>query len=452
MFINISGCRYETTEATLHRYPDSLLGNKAKRDIYYNKHSNEYFFNRCRQAFDAILFFYQSSGCLLRPPDLPMEEFELECIFFQVGDEPIRRMKSREGFDPERRVKPAYNSKGCRQKLYNFMEIPESSRGASWFQMMSLSAILFTIGLDCADTIPGLIKHKQNGTVVTDPWKSAKFGLNIYFAVEYILRLATAPKKCKFIIAPLNVIDILAIVPTFVTPIIDEQHASNLVFIRAIRTFRVLRMLRLSKQSELITVVLHILSESLEDLFMLVFCMTISCIVFGSMTYYLELGAPNSPFNSIPEGMWFSMQTVVCLGYGDIVPVSIGGKIAAAVTAVFGALTLTVPLLSLGGRYFSIYTTTYSVSLGPDLVPPMPTMNIAKKIESEEGRTGMMILPRPIPNKMPQFQNYAPTSIAREFPWQNSSGPQKNSRDYPWQSSQATTKKALEYPWQIKRK
>ena len=89
--------------------------------------------------------------------------------------------------------------------------------------------------------------------------------------------------------------------------------------------------------------------------------MLISITLFGSMIYYTEIDNPETPIVSVPEGMWLAMQTVVSVGYGDKIPVSIWGKIASALTAVIGALTMTLPLLSLGGKYFAIYTKTFDV-------------------------------------------------------------------------------------------
>ena len=62
MFINVCGMRYETSRDTLERYPDTLLGNEKKRGFHYRKQQNDYFFDRHRESFEAILYFYQSEG------------------------------------------------------------------------------------------------------------------------------------------------------------------------------------------------------------------------------------------------------------------------------------------------------------------------------------------------------------------------------------------------------
>ena len=79
--INISGEVYETQRNTLHRFPDTLLGNVGKRSAYYCSTRREYYFHRNRLFFDAILFFYQSGG-ILRQPQVSCGKLIFECLYF----------------------------------------------------------------------------------------------------------------------------------------------------------------------------------------------------------------------------------------------------------------------------------------------------------------------------------------------------------------------------------
>ena len=71
--INVSGMRYETRKRTLERFPNTLLGNATRRDRYFDVLRNEYFFDRNRPSFDAVLYYYQSGGRLRRPINVPLE-------------------------------------------------------------------------------------------------------------------------------------------------------------------------------------------------------------------------------------------------------------------------------------------------------------------------------------------------------------------------------------------
>ena len=95
-------------------------------------------------------------------------------------------------------------------------------------------------------------------------------------------------------------------------------------------------------------------------------CLLVFCCLFGSLEYYTEYEIPNTQFVSIPESMWWALQTVVCLGYGDIVPCSIEGKIMGSIVAIIGAMLTTVPLLFLGRKYLRMYCKTFSLRLVHD--------------------------------------------------------------------------------------
>jgi hypothetical protein len=83
--INVSGTRFETQLRTLATFPCTLLGSQQRRMRYFDPARNEYFFDRCRIAFEAILYFYQSRGRLRRPGNVPLDMFIEEVKFYELG-------------------------------------------------------------------------------------------------------------------------------------------------------------------------------------------------------------------------------------------------------------------------------------------------------------------------------------------------------------------------------
>ena len=65
---------------------------------YFDPYRNEYFFDRCRVAFEAILYYYQSNGRLRRPGNVPLDIFVEEVRFYELGDEVLEKLKADEGF------------------------------------------------------------------------------------------------------------------------------------------------------------------------------------------------------------------------------------------------------------------------------------------------------------------------------------------------------------------
>ena len=148
----------------------------------------------------------------------------------------------------------------------------------------------------------------------------------------------------------------MAVVPYFVILCIDVTKLTSLGFLRILRFLRVLRLFRLSKHSARIKIVGAILSESLKDLRLLFVCLMIIAVFSGSLMFFIENTAENSPFTSIPESMWWALQTVVTLGYGDITPTTVAGRCYSAIFMVFGAVTISLPVLSIVMKFTSMYS------------------------------------------------------------------------------------------------
>jgi BTB/POZ domain len=99
--INVSGLRFETLQSTLERFPMTLLGDRRRRDRHYDADHDEYFFDRNRHSFDAILYYFQSGGRLHRPPTVPFDIFMDELLFYGFGEQMIDRYRQDEGFVSE---------------------------------------------------------------------------------------------------------------------------------------------------------------------------------------------------------------------------------------------------------------------------------------------------------------------------------------------------------------
>ncbi|XP_062699321.1 potassium voltage-gated channel protein Shaker-like isoform X3 [Aedes albopictus] len=92
--INVSGLRFETQLRTLNQFPDTLLGDPDRRLRYFDPLRNEYFFDRNRPSFDAILYYYQSgSGRLRRPVNVPLDVFSEEIKFYELGEQATNKFR-----------------------------------------------------------------------------------------------------------------------------------------------------------------------------------------------------------------------------------------------------------------------------------------------------------------------------------------------------------------------
>ena len=93
MYLQVSGLRYETQIRTLNQFPDTLLGDPSRRIRFFDPVRNEYYFDRHRNCFEAIIYYYQSGGRLRRPVNVPLDVFSEEIQFYELGEYAITKFR-----------------------------------------------------------------------------------------------------------------------------------------------------------------------------------------------------------------------------------------------------------------------------------------------------------------------------------------------------------------------
>ncbi|XP_063303875.1 shaker-related potassium channel tsha2-like [Pelobates fuscus] len=362
--INISGLRFETQLRTLSQFPQTLLGDPRKRMRFFDPLRNEYFFDRNRPCFDAILYYYQSGGRLRRPVNVPVDIFLEEIKFYELGEEVIEIFRDDEGFIKEEE-RPLPDNDFQRQ-VWLLFEYPESSGPARGIAIVSVLIILISIVIFCMETLPEFREEVRlsgehimiNGTKTfkespfTDPFFLTETLCIIWFSFELLVRFLACPSKPAFFKNMMNVIDIVAIIPYFITlgTELAEQQGNNgqqamsLAILRVIRLVRVFRIFKLSRHSKGLQILGKTLQASMRELGLLIFFLFIGVILFSSAVYFAETDDPESLFTSIPDAFWWAVVSMTTVGYGDMYPLTIGGKIVGSLCAIAGVLTIALPV------------------------------------------------------------------------------------------------------------
>ena len=323
--INIGGKKYETYEQTLNQFPNTLLGSAEKRKQYFDEKKNEYFFDRHRGAFTAILYYYQSGGLIERPTHVPLSIFVEELNFFQLTDEIQRQNEEaalaeegEDGTDEGSEEEELPKNKFLR-KIWVLFEFPNSSLPAKCLAVFSLIIILLSIVIFCVETLPSL---KDSGHLF--------FVMNAicssWFTFEYVVRLIASPNKVKFLKGILNILDLLSILPFYVTVSVSSESAGSIGILRVMRVIRVCRIFKLTRHSKGLHILGNTLMASINELIMLMLFLVIGVVLFASAAYYAE-EEKNEKFDSIPAAFWWAVVTMTTVGYGDVSPETTVGKL-----------------------------------------------------------------------------------------------------------------------------
>lgn len=369
IILNVSGLMFETYASTLERYPNSLLGDPKLRAKYYDPNHGYYFFDRHRESFESILYYYQSNGYIHRPAGISLAVFLDEIRFFKLGDAAFRNVLKDEGLTALDKIQLPKNL--IRRKMWLFLEYPLSSYYAKWFSLISIAVILLSVASFCIETLPVFVNYEVDMTGPIPVFTSNKFfSINeffyleiacmVWFTLEIVLRFYSCPNRLMFFKSALNIFDLVSVIPFYIQLVMmlrDRPVTPSAIymrFFRFLRLIRVVRVLKLSRHSKGLQVLAKTMMASGRELTLLLFFLFVCVILFATVVYYMELDARPSTFNSIPDSFWWAVVTMTTVGYGDMYPTTALGKTVGCFCAVAGvlAIALPVPVIVSNFNYF----------------------------------------------------------------------------------------------------
>lgn len=323
-----------------------------------------------------------------------------------------------------------------RVELYFLLEEPSSSASARVLSIVIFACIVLSIALFMLETMPEL------QAVPEEFWVASQCFFTVVFLLEYLARLlvfdVTGVPILTFIRTPMNVVDVVAVLPFFVIVVLQSGQAIG--FIRAVRLVRLFRIFKLGRYSTGLKMMMVALGNSGQALSVLVFFLGIGCVLFSSVVYHVEkLSCPDRArfnqtelatylqechvrrlselglccnefdapvdFPSILSTFWWSIVTMTTVGYGDTVPRTNAGKVAGAFTMCSGILLLALPIALIGARFQEAYNMAVS-SRGS------PSLQVRRKAKEREDPPTKTISTR---LRLLRFSNASMTRLAREL-------------------------------------
>lgn len=217
-----------------------------------------------------------------------------------------------------------------RQVLVNVIENSDTPAGKAFDYavecLIILSLVTFSI-----ETIPDLSQWMKNLLWYTEIMTV------LLFTVEYLLRIIVADRKLHYVFSFYGITDLLAILPFYVAHGLD---------LRAVRVFRLMRLVRILKLARYNTAMIRfhkafLIARDQLILFSIVTVMLIYVAAVG--IYYFERDAQPEQFKSVFHSLWWAVATLTTVGYGDVYPVTAGGKAFTFFVLMIGLGIVAVP-------------------------------------------------------------------------------------------------------------
>ncbi|XP_068064177.1 potassium voltage-gated channel subfamily G member 1 isoform X2 [Anomalospiza imberbis] len=390
IIINVGGIKYLLPWTTLDEFPLTRLGQLKFctnfDDILnicddYDVTCNEFFFDRNPGAFRTILTFLRV-GKLRLLREMCALSFQEELLYWGIEEdnldwcckrrylqkmEELTEINEREDdlLENETTGETVEETKIglCMKKLQDMVERPQSGLPGKVFACLSVLFVTITAVNLSISTMPDLREEEEKG-------ECSQMCYNIFivesvcvawFSLEFLLRFIQARSKFAFLRRPLTLIDIIAILPYYITLLVDtgsegsKKPSSGNIYLdkvglvlRILRALRILYVMRLARHSLGLQTLGLTARRCTREFGLLLLFLCVAIALFAPLLYVIENEmADSQEFTSIPACYWWAVITMTTVGYGDMVPRSIPGQVVALSSILSGILLMAFPVTSI---------------------------------------------------------------------------------------------------------
>jgi len=219
-----------------------------------------------------------------------------------------------------------------KKKLYEII-FGTTTKTGKQFDVVLLFLILFSVLIVMFESVP------EWRTLYEEELHWVEWGFTILFTIEYLLRILVSPKPLKYITSLWGIIDLISIIPTFISPFISGYASFRAIrAVRLLRMFRILKLNRFTSESQALA---YSLKASYYKVMVFLFFVFLMMVMAGTLMYVIEGG--ENGFDSIPASIYWAIVTTTTVGYGDVVPATDLGKIISSVMMILGYAIIAVP-------------------------------------------------------------------------------------------------------------
>lgn len=167
--------------------------------------------------------------------------------------------------------------------------------------------------------------------------RTVEFVTVLFFTGEYLLRIAVSQRKIGFIFSFFGIIDLLAILPFYLSTGLDLRS------LRAFRMLRIFRIFKLVRYSKAIRRFHRAFLIAKEEIVLFLYLAAMLLFLSSVGIYYFEREAQPDRFSSVFDSMWWSVATLTTVGYGDVYPITTGGRVFTFFVLLIGLGIVAVP-------------------------------------------------------------------------------------------------------------
>lgn len=205
--------------------------------------------------------------------------------------------------------------------------------GGKTFDIALLVCIVLSILAVLLESVAGI--REVHGITL----RRVEWAFTILFTLEYLLRLISVGRPWRYALSFYGVVDLLAIIPTYLSLVMVGTQ--SLLVIRALRLLRVFRVLKLAHFINEAQVMRGALRASARRIIVFLGTVLIMVLIVGSMMYLIE--GEEHGFTSIPQGIYWAIVTMTTVGYGDLAPQTLPGRMLASLVMIMGYGIIAVP-------------------------------------------------------------------------------------------------------------
>ncbi|KAM6968282.1 LOW QUALITY PROTEIN: delayed-rectifier potassium channel regulatory subunit KCNS2-like, partial [Aplochiton taeniatus] len=250
----------------------------------------------------------------------------------------------------------------ARRRIWLMLDNPGYSVASRVLSILSILIVLGSIATMCMNSMAEFSLADGEGALCEDPrFETVEhFGIG-WFTLELVARFAVAPDLLRFFEHPLNVIDLASILPFYLTLVINlvaesSPALANLGRVaRVLRLMRIFRILKLARHSTGLRSLGATLRNSYKEVGLLLLYLAVGVSFFSVMAYTVEKEEDGEDFATIPSCWWWATVSMTTVGYGDVVPASVAGKLTASACILAGILVVVLPITLIFNKFSLFY-------------------------------------------------------------------------------------------------